>query len=391
MSSVNVREFASGASATAGIQESIDALPAEGGVVLIPAGQYLLRRRVCLRANVTLRGEGEATVLRRPPVFTTLLAEDTLPGPESVKVADPGPLRPGDQIGIWDPYPAASRSWGFNMRFLEITQIEGQTIHGRWVYGPEKIVYHAAQKGRVANVGPALFICQADGVTVEALTIDGGVTPPGPVIDEFALGDFMSAAVLVHQSARCRLRDITVRRWFADGICVGGQSSDAHVSGCIAEHNLGIGFHPGGGLQGAQFIGNTSRYNEWGFLFCQGNRQVIVSGNRVHNNAKSGIWGLDSTDRYCVVANNCCHENGWYGIEAEGGYGAVIQGNICRNNSQAAPGRYAGLYLKDHRGCVVTGNMALDDQEKPTQWRGLEAVDAAGENVIKDNYCPKKP
>ena len=60
---VSVDDFAGRESFTAGIQEAIDALPADGGVVVIPPGTYLLRRSVALRAHVTLRGAGSTTVL----------------------------------------------------------------------------------------------------------------------------------------------------------------------------------------------------------------------------------------------------------------------------------------------------------------------------------------
>jgi hypothetical protein len=54
---LNVLDFPS-------IQETIDALPAAGGVVYIPAGTYLLRAGLTItKPNVTLIGEGATTVL----------------------------------------------------------------------------------------------------------------------------------------------------------------------------------------------------------------------------------------------------------------------------------------------------------------------------------------
>ena len=50
-----------------GTDKGIDlVLPAEGGVVCLPPGRYLLRRSAELRSNVRLRGEGPATVVMRP-------------------------------------------------------------------------------------------------------------------------------------------------------------------------------------------------------------------------------------------------------------------------------------------------------------------------------------
>ena len=50
---------------TRGIQRAINALPASGGEVLIPAGKYIIN--ACLdmtRDNLTIRGQGKATILR---------------------------------------------------------------------------------------------------------------------------------------------------------------------------------------------------------------------------------------------------------------------------------------------------------------------------------------
>ena len=53
------------ASPTGGIQEAIDALPPNGGVVVLPPGTYLLRQAVVLHNHVTLRGAGGRTILTR--------------------------------------------------------------------------------------------------------------------------------------------------------------------------------------------------------------------------------------------------------------------------------------------------------------------------------------
>lgn len=47
------------------IQQAIDALPKEGGVVQLKEGVYLVKRSIQLRSGVTLRGAGSQTVLRK--------------------------------------------------------------------------------------------------------------------------------------------------------------------------------------------------------------------------------------------------------------------------------------------------------------------------------------
>ena len=389
MATITVQPRPVETSPTSGIQEAVDALPPEGGVVLIPGGRYVLRHQISPRANVALRGEGDATVLTRSLVFASALAETAPEGANDVRLTETGPLRPGDQIGIWSPSPPPEERWhykGYNMRYLTVERVEQDgTVRGRKIYGKDEKTYRVEHEALAVNVFPAVFVQGAEGVTLESLTIDGGFDEAPPVVDD---ADFMTAAVLADNCRGCRIRDLTVRRWNSDGICIGGKSSDVLVTGCVCENNIAIGLHSGGGIHSARFIGNVSRFNGSGFLFCQGNRNVIVANNQIHNNRKHGIWGLGDPDRYCVVSANCAHDNGWHGIEATGGVGNVIQGNLCRNNSQAEPGEYAGIYLERHRDNVVTGNLCLDDQDEPTQADGLVTVDAAGDNLLANNHCP---
>ena len=62
----------------------------------------------------------------------------------------------------------------------------------------------------------------------------------------------------------------------------------------------------------------------------------------------------------------------------------MIQGNILRNNSQEKPGKYAGIYLEEHRENDVTGNVFIDDQDRPTQKHKIISLNPSGENVIQE-------
>ena len=67
MNSVKVETQIHPTSLTAGIQEAIDSLSSTGGVVYIPAGEYLIYRSIVLKSNVSIQGEGRATIITRPP------------------------------------------------------------------------------------------------------------------------------------------------------------------------------------------------------------------------------------------------------------------------------------------------------------------------------------
>ena len=54
---VNSSDFNTIQSRTAGIQEAVDALPQEGGVVYIPVGNHQISRAIHLRSGVYIRGQ----------------------------------------------------------------------------------------------------------------------------------------------------------------------------------------------------------------------------------------------------------------------------------------------------------------------------------------------
>jgi len=356
-------------SATEGIQETIDQLPDGGGVVELEAKTYELRAPIMMRTGVTLRGQGASTVLTVVEPLKMPLVSDMPAGSNELEVdgSHINDLRPGDSLFITEPHkPGTQRHFGYWSRFLQVNQITGNKILGTCLYGEDSYEYRATESAVALRAFPAIFINRADDVTIADLTIDGKHNEP-LTYDGVTLTDFMLAAISHCFSQCCRIRDVTIRNWPSDGICGGGKVADLSVTGCIVEHCAGIGLHTGGGVKEASWIGNTSRYNESGFLFCQGNRHVICAHNQIHHNRRQGIWGLGSTDRYCSVVNNHVHHNGEYGIEAKGSIGNIIQGNVIRNNSQSGAGRYAAIYLHEQVDTQVSNNLCVDDQEPPTQ------------------------
>jgi parallel beta-helix repeat protein len=123
-----------------------------------------------------------------------------------------------------------------------------------------------------------------------------------------------------------------------------------------------------------------------GFFFCLRVTHTTVQGNVFVENGGHGIGGLSDPDRCNAVAGNICAANGKHGIDAARSIGNVIQGNMCRNNSQSNAGEFAGIYLCEHRDTVVTGNVCFDDQPKHTQVHGIVNADPAGENIVRNNH-----
>lgn len=370
--SVNVEPSTS---ASAGIQEAIDALPESGGTVFIPAGRYVIRRSIRLRSSVTLCGEGAATVLTRRAPVTFILTAPCGPHADTVRVNSTAGLQPGDEVIIADIEQRSWHSRQFVIRSIEGTILKGEIIAGSPVrsYSPD----HGAWGG---HYFPMLHIPNCDGVVIDSLTIHGGDYPYTRSDD----AGFTCMAVHAAGATNLQVHRVAVKGWPADGI--GAQrGSGVTVTHCLVEDCLGRGFHPGTHLKESLWTNNISRRNLSGFYFCLGVRHAVVTDNLFVDNDGCGIDGLGDPDRDNVIRGNVVARNGLYGIEAHGSLNNVIAGNIVQDNSQRCPGAYAGIYLNSHAGNVVEGNRCDDTQERPTQGFGLIAEDEAGDNLITSN------
>lgn len=374
MTLTELRATSEPCSPTCGIQEAIDALGEAGGVVIVPAGQHVLRRAIRLRNRVTLRGEGQATILTRPaPVFADL-TEDTADGDLTVRVASTDGFKVGDQIRLMD-----DKQPMYHSRELLIEAVEPDHLHCTLVYGDTKRIYRATDHAWIGNLFPAVTAMNATGVTIESLAIDAGNYPHHAERS----GDFLGAGIHTFQCHDLRIRDVTVRRWPADGISV--QDGSANVTGCMVEDCQGSGLHPGTRLNPSVWIGNIARRNRDGFFFCSTVRNTVAAHNVLIENRRHGIWGLGDPDMGNVVVGNVSALNGAHGLEAARAWGNVIAANLFRANSGAEPGRHAAMMLKDHRYNLVAANLCMDDQDKPTQTTGISSDQPRGDNCVDHN------
>jgi hypothetical protein len=87
-----------------------------GGVVEIGAGEYLMRDSLHLRPNVTVRGQGAQTVLRKAKSAASALKLDGDYGEEQFTVENAEGFEVGDGVAVWD-----KNSGGFHTTVARIT------------------------------------------------------------------------------------------------------------------------------------------------------------------------------------------------------------------------------------------------------------------------------
>lgn len=410
-------------SPTLGFQRAIDALPDEGGVVILPAGVFELRQGLVLRSNVTLRGSDSGTTLRRAPLLNAFVTTEARPGDRRITVESTAGFRVGDEIAL------VSQLTTFDTRekTFVIVGIEGNDlILDRPI--PEA-GYSPTNKAEVVNVFSLVSVngtvtAPAVNAKIENVRLDGNlrenyrrwrVVLPATLSVVYAANTTIKNVTVVRSPAtgimleqghdnllenctvensrrdgislvwetdsivrRCTVRGsgygmADISDW-GEGILVSG-GRDIRVENCLTEYNLGKGLHPAGDLTiGGLWINNVSRYNGGnGFHYCFNNFGIWAVGNELYGNGYYGIGGLglggDYGDRFNVVMNNVIYNNQRNGIVVNGGRDNFILNNEIRSNSQLTPGRYAEIVLGPVYTTVVEGN-------KITPTLNAQAIDA---------------
>jgi parallel beta-helix repeat protein len=383
---LNAADFSRASSPTCGIQEAIDALPVDGGVVNIPPGKYCLRRSIALHSHVTLRGAGSTTILTRGKQAHTKLAKPARKGETSVEVETTAGFRVGDEVGLLD-----DKMHGWYMAHCIIQTVEPRRLvftepiisgHQEGVFAPER-------NAVVVNYFPFIrgsamyWQAPARDVAILDMAFDANLPEnPGPWTD------FSLAAIHLANVSDAVVRGCTVRSSIADGIGVQG-GRDNRVEGCLAENCRVHGYHPGTSLRGAVFANNVGRSNGGdGLYFCADVTGITVANNLFHDNASHGIGGFgDGGDKFNVVANNICRANGACGIHLTHGHNNVVTGNVCLDNSKRGAGHFSGILISNTTRSIVSGNRCGCEADKPTQRFGIEEIGTSDSNVITGNLC----
>lgn len=139
-----------------------------------------------------------------------------------------------------------------------------------------------------------------------------------------------------------------------DGILVDGGAGHL-IQNNLTRFNERYGLHPAGELtRGGVWRDNEASENgSDGFRFCYNQFDLLVTGNMLNNNGRSGVGGLGVgglyADRFNIVTDNTATGNRRYGIETNGGRDNVITFNDVRGN------RLGGiLVIGDH---ILEGNL----------------------------------
>ncbi|HEY3418799.1 MAG TPA: right-handed parallel beta-helix repeat-containing protein, partial [Armatimonadota bacterium] len=314
-------DFIDPANPALGMQKAIDSLPPSGGLVILPAGEFLMRRHLRLRNNVTLCGQGAGkTILKADQGQVGAITKlEQGPGQCLVTVAqaDAGKFRVGDAVCFDDNWGHPGMLDLVNKDCVVTAITDNQvTVRGTAPVGAK----------RLFRWFPMLYAHCAEFIEVKDLTIIGG---------EGGSGGFQSSAITFGQTAGARITRVQISRWSGDGVSV-QTSADTLVTDCTAS-NAYNGYHPGTTTQRFLFTRNLGLNNQGsGLYFCYFNRNGVYLHNVVDRYDGYG-WPFDIFD--VVAGNDCLSPKGFVIEQGEGGGGVIFNNRFAQlriGNGQAS-------------------------------------------------------
>lgn len=305
---------------------------AGGGVVYVPAGTWTIALPVILYDNMTLLGDGEATVIKA----ADNMAASTITGL--------GAYNPGLIMNEHWEHDALGEPSNYNINIYSL-KVDGNSANNQTREGLGGISLKGCSAARVEN-------CTA--------------------LDVYGFAGFYFGGADENQ----------------------GQGSHYHIIGnraisCYAPTSLtGSGIYITATAEYKAFVNSNYVENCGGrCIFAEDNaadlqiigNYVLATASRgtMHDTASAGISTGNGDN--IIIANNKVRNISGYGIEV-GGDRTVVSGNIVSENG------YSGIVVSGTTRCSVVGNVSYNNaQESPAS--GIFLQSASTYNTIANNCC----
>ena len=198
------------ASCAAAIQEAIDRVASApaGGVVELPAVDLTLDRGLQLRSHVTLRGQGEATILRKGPGRVWPMSGYHNYGMCDVPLVTTAGLEVGMTVSVHD----SRTHGGFYETFATITCVDTANCWVGLDHGIEAD-YIASDHPCLTTSFPVIFGHNVESATIENLHIEGSADNQNK-----KMGGCRGGAVYFAKSYGVRIKDVTEADYDGEGL-----------------------------------------------------------------------------------------------------------------------------------------------------------------------------
>ena len=366
------------------IQAGIEYLNRMGGGTLhILPGVYNLRNAIYLHTNITLRGSGERTVLRKSDSVVTKLLRDSDWFEYGVQVGDVKGFVPGGGIMLRSRKGAGD--WQYDVLRATVTAIEGDVLY---LDGLTKENFWIEKDATAGTVFPILTAENVNNVVVQDIVLDGNRDK-----NEHINGNF-SGGVFIQYCNKWSFKNVISRNYNGDGfsfqVC-----DDIQFESCQAINNADLGFHPGSGSQRPVFRSCKSRGNSQGIFFCWSvsdglAENCILSGNRRYG-ISIGHRDTDNVIRGCKIESN-----GEVGIlfrkeanEFRCGSRNLIENCMIRDNGTKRTG--FGIDIQGKTEDITVRNTKFENTAGKNQKTGIRIGQMAGRIIMQGNAFENSP
>ncbi|UGB38514.1 right-handed parallel beta-helix repeat-containing protein [Frateuria soli] len=300
------------------IQDAIDALPEQGGTVLVPAGHYMVdaTRALRLRSNMTLELDPEATIeaipnaRRRSHVIKVWRADNVV-------------IHGGRVVGERLGHTGSGGEWGYgiNIQASHNVKVSGTHISNCWGDG----IW-------IGALGKGVFQVVSTDVTIENVVSTNNRRQGmsiGPCTRVRVIGCTFSDTHGTKPESGIDLEPMAQ-----------GPTRDILIQRCTFTRNKGCGVEIHHNVSG-----------------------VVVRDCTIQENAGYGVYGKNVGDLW--IDGNQIIDNGLVGIAlVKGTHDVRITGNTIRRNSA----RYVHHVLKSIKS-IATGERAKGDGRPATEMR----------------------
>ena len=343
---------------SAAIQIAVDAVKTRGGgTIKLNPGTFDITGPVRLSDNITLKGSGKSTILKKCDGFRTSYIIDADWGMMKAVVKDVSGFKIGMGIQLFDD----SHKGGWDVTTAVITDIKENVI-----YFDNGTVndYIAELNGLVSNGCSIVEAVGAENVRISDLLVEGNK----------ATNDYINGCrgggIYIHKSKNCVVENVRVNEFNGDSFSL-QVTEGITLKGCEASNGNGLGFHPGTGSDRPVIENCISHHNTGdGLYLCWRVQNGIFRNNTIYANFDNGISiGHKDTDN--IFENNRVYENANHGVlfrdenEQNAGHRNTFTGNTIENNGIGKES--AGFYIGGTTHDVVIKNNTIRSTGKGNQ------------------------
>jgi hypothetical protein len=366
------------------IQAGIEYLNRMGGGTLhILPGVYNLRNAIYLHPNITMRGSGEKTVLRKTDSVVTALTRDSDWFEYGVRVKDVSGFAPG--AGIMLRSKKGAGDWQYDVLSATVTTIRDDII---FLDRLTKENFWIDANATAATIFPILTAENVDDVVVEDIILDGNRDR-----NEHINGNF-AGAVFIQHCNRWLFKNVIAKNYNGDGfsfqVC-----DDVRFRDCKAINNSDLGFHPGSGSQRPVFRNCAAQGNRQGIFFCWSVSDGLVENCILSENTKYGV-SIGHRDTDNIMRRCRIERNGEVGIlfrrevnEFRSGHRNRIEDCVVRDNGAKQSG--IGIDIQGKTQDITVRNTRFENTAGKNQKVGIRISEEAERIILQDNTfknCP---